>query len=120
MTTPAAVVSDTARDQAERIVRDVLSPPDPLKPGKKLKQPHLINLTTGALTQALPKALQQIKANGGWYGPVCNDPRTNLSADIKEYIMFDQRIFINHPLVSQSLVHSGFAPQQQQQLSVET
>ncbi len=116
MEAPVAAALETARDRAEQAVRDVLSPPDPLKPGKKLPQQKLIDLSTGQLTGVLPEPLQQIKARGGWFGRIGKDPATNLSASVDDYILYDQRIFVNHPLVSCCLAHSGFE-QQQQQLS---
>lgn len=109
MIAPAAAVRETAREKAENIVRNVLSPPDPARPGKKLHQSPLINLKTGRLTGPLSKALQQIKDNGGWWGPCCQDPATTLTSSIDDYILYDQRIYINHPLVSAGLVHRGLS-----------
>lgn len=56
-------------------------------------------MSTGSLTGALPQHLQQVKGSGGWWQRFGNNPATKPGASIEDSILYEQRIYINHPLV---------------------
>lgn len=113
---PSGEKARSARERAEQLVREFLSPPDPLKPGKKLIQIQLVDIGTGKQLKPLPSRWQQIKDGGGWFGKLVADPANNINASMEDYILYEQDIFINHPVVSMVLCvlwHSATALAQQ-------
>ncbi len=91
----------TARQRTEALVRNILSPPDPIHPQKKAKGPTLVNLATGQLATELPDTWVVIRQQGGWFVNVVPDPANDLQAPWAQYLEFEQKYYIHHPLVSE-------------------
>jgi len=96
--TPCTMAA-SARARGEVEVRAFLVPNDTLDPSKKVKEPPLIDLQTGKLGK-LPPRWQGLKQRGGWFGDLVDDPANDMDAAWEQYIMFEQKFYINHPLVS--------------------
>jgi hypothetical protein len=109
----------SARQKADVLIRKILSPPDPLKPGKTIVEEPLVDLASGQLLRPIPERLQPIKRSGGWWCAVDTDPALDPDASWEDYELFEQKIYVNHPLVSSSgsvqRLHANSCMNQQQQ-----
>lgn len=92
-------MAPTARERGEARVREFLSPADQDRPGKKLKESSLVDLETGRLG-LLPVSWQDLSRRGGWFPPLEQDPAYDANATWEAYLLYAQKFYIHHPLVS--------------------
>jgi hypothetical protein len=88
-----------ARDKAEARARDFLSPVDPQNLVKKLFEAPLVDLASGKVGQ-LPRRWLDLVQRGGWLPPLQQDPAYDANASWEDYMVYAQRFYIHHPLVS--------------------